>query len=528
MRSNVDNLIAIGCFGIACAIGLVGAFVGLETHGFWFDELFTARILEPIDGSSLISRIVTDVHPPIYLVALSFYSGLVGDGDAALRSFSALSACAAIVVFVAGTKRSLSLPARLFGAAMATGSLFWFFQAQNARSYALCLLFSAGILALCLSLLVEPRRGERAKLVALLLLMFTGSFVHFYVMYESLAALAVLALLRRERRYTMLAAAAALMIASALYVKLVIVPFSRVDLGNNWYANDPTWYYLVLKSCVQYSFGDAGLVALGLCAAGFVFSRIGSPARSFDSSAPSSRPDSLDRFPVDSVTTFLVGVPLLVLLGGIVSSTILAPNFFDRNFLIVSPFAWAFSARLYDAAMANTPRLVRTALNIALASIVLAMASIVTLRLPSENAPAMYEPFRQSAHWIRTLPECRGQLVPVISTDNSRWYKPGYAELIYTSGYGRYLRGYAQPRLVFTEQIRARRLPEGLARELQRRLDGDGCPVVAWAAHNVSPEAMSAAKAALLQSLGRSMAAAAVETKEFRDGSMGFVLYRKP
>src|SRR5260370_2062849 len=120
-RTDADALVAIGCFGLACVAGLEGAFVGLEPLGFWFDELFTARLIEP-DGTSLMARIATDMHPPLYLVLLSLYSQAPGDGDAALRSLSALAACAAIPVFVTATRRAFSLPGRLFGAAMATGS----------------------------------------------------------------------------------------------------------------------------------------------------------------------------------------------------------------------------------------------------------------------------------------------------------------------------------------------------------------------------------------------------------------------
>src|ERR1700738_2277047 len=128
---NIDGLLATWCFAAACAVALAGAFVGLDTFGFWLDELFTLRVLQPYDGSGgLFARIATDVHPPLYPVLLFLYSKVAGDSDAALRSFSAFSACAAVLTFVAATKSAFSLPGRLFGAALATGSLFWFFQSQ--------------------------------------------------------------------------------------------------------------------------------------------------------------------------------------------------------------------------------------------------------------------------------------------------------------------------------------------------------------------------------------------------------------
>jgi len=513
-RTETDSLVAIVCFGVAIAVGLAGSFVGLDTHGFWFDELFTARLIEP-DGSSLMARIATDVHPPVYLVLLSLYSKIAGDGDAALRSLSALAASASILAFVTATRRTFTLPGRLFGAAMATGSLFWFFQAQNARSYALCLLIGVGILAYSLSLLGREQTPRRARqqLGAMIALMFAAAFTHFYMLYESLAVLVMLFVLSRQQRYATAAAAGALVVASALYMKLVVEPHTLVSLSHNWYQNDPTWYFLVLKSCLHYTFGDEGLLAIALCAGALLAGRL-------------ANRNGRTPFTIDRVTALLVGVPVLVLLAAVLSSTLVAPNFFDRNYLVLSPFLWALAAALYDAAGRAMRPSLRPALNVTLSFLALSMASIVTLRLPSAQTLPMYEPFRESAAWIATLPSCRDQIVPVISTDRAYWYKPGYAETIYSSGYGRYLGGFARPKLLFFHDVRAGALPDDLATELRRRIDGEGCPVLAWSAHNITAEAMAAATSALLRRAGRP-ASAAVKVKAFQDGGLGFVLYRE-
>jgi len=521
IRPDSDRRIAIACFGTACAIGLVFAFVGLETHSLWYDELFTATLLEPMRGSTLLSRIATDVHPPLYLLALAVFTQLFGDGDAALRCFSAIAACGAVVVFILATRSAFSLPARLFGAAMATGSLYWFNQAQNARSYALCLLISAGVMALGLSLLQERHR-RRLRLTGLLALMITGALVHFYVTYVCLAVLILLGLFERRDRAALSAAALFLVLAAGLYVKLVMEPYSQVSLGNNWYRNNPAWYLVVLKACLRYSLGDHGLVALLLCGVAILYTRLAPAERS--ASTPTA-PSPVHWFQSDPVTAFLIGVPLLVLAGGIVSSTLLAPNFWDRNFLVVSPFLWGLAARSYDAAVEKATLSIRLALTGALAIIVLSMSSIVTARMPSGEAPVLYEPFRQSATWIQSLPACRGQTLPVVTTDQPSWYKPGYAELIYESAYGRYLQGFGRPQLVFSQELDRDKLPLALKVELQRRLDGGGCPILAWAVHNMTPETIAWIEDKLLASLDRRDAAMKVATRVFEDGSVGYVLY---
>jgi hypothetical protein len=512
--TGAGDLLALVGFGLACAIAFAGAFIGLDSHGFWFDELFTVRIIAPSDPAELFARLGADVHPPLFGLVLFLYSKIVGLGEAGLRSFSAVAACAAVLVFVASTGRSFSLPGRLFGAAMATGSLFWFLHSQNARPYALCLLVSAGILAFCLRLLEEPRDRARSNqaLVGLAALVFVGSFVHFYLLYESLAALIALALLRADRRRAILAIGLSLVAIMGLYVTLVTMNFSQANLESNWVRNDATWYRLVLESCLQYALGSAGAVALVLCGVVFIFYRTSSRAENL------GREITWGRFPLDAMAGLLVGVPMLVLAGSIVSSTLFTPNFFDRSFLILSPFLWAFCARLYDESVAATPGPVRLALTLALSAVVLAMASIVIQRLPSERPGLLYEPFRESAEWIRGMADCRGQIVPVLSTDRKEWYGPGYGEAVYADIYGRYLDGFARPQLVFVEDAIAGSIPADLRAELERRLAGQGCPIVAWSVHNMSLATMTKAVNSLLP------VPAPVKAEAFTDGQTGYVM----
>ncbi|MBS0525957.1 MAG: glycosyltransferase family 39 protein [Proteobacteria bacterium] len=511
MRPGADRMVAVACFGLACAIGLVFAFVGLDTHSLWFDELFTARLLEPSPGTTLFARIATDVHPPIYLFMLSGVTWLFGNGETGLRLLSAAAACGAIVVFVLGSRAVFSLPARLFAAAVATGSLFWFNQAQNARSYALCLLVVSGLLVVGLALLNADRR-RRLLLAALVGLAVTGSFTHFYALYVSLSVLILLGWIGRRDRLVLATATIALVLAAGLYVKLVIEAHTRVSLDDNWYQNNLAWYLAVLRSCLDYTLGPQGLAAILLCLAAMLHGRRGSAGRTTP-----LQPDRL--------TLFLAGVPLFVLAGAIVGSTLLAPNFWDRNFLVVSPFFWALAARAYDAAIEKAKPALRLALASALSLLVLSMAAVAMARLPSGEPRVLYEPFRQSAQWIQTLPACRGQVLPVVTTDHPSWYKPGYAEMIYESAYGRYLESFAPTQLVFSRDLARGTLPSSLTEELERRLAGEGCPVLAWSVHNMTPETFGWIRAKLLASLGRAADDPRVMTQPFSDGAQGYVLY---
>ena len=170
-------------------------------------------------------------------------------------------------------------------------------------------------------------------------------------------------------------------------------------------------------------------------------------------------------------------------------------------------------------------------LNVALAVGVLGMATLVRARVQDSDIIMTWsEPFRVSAEWIRGRPECAGQMVPVIANDGRSWYKPGYAEDIYNNAYARYLKGFARPELAFGEDFVPGPLADPLRTELQKRIDGQGCSVLAWSAHYMSDVQIAAIRDAILVATNRRDAAPRLEIKQFKDGYVGYILYvaRKP
>lgn len=519
MTRSIDSRFAIACFSLACAVGLVGAFVGLDYKSFWIDELFTAGIVEPEGRSGdLFFRVASDLNSPLYFLLLALYSKVFGTSDIALRSFSAFAACAAVLLFLSGTRRSFSLPARLFGAAMATGSFYWFMQSQNARNYALALLVGTGILVLCLSLLAGDRdrddaRHQSRRIVGLLTLCFVACFTHFYLIFMALSALFVLFLVRSRHRLLMVMGALAVLLITAAYVKLFVANFSRTEIGNYWIQNSLDWYVTGMKTTFVLAFGKIGRMALALCVVVLLVRGAG------------WRDSALGKFPYDPVTALTTGVPLLMLIGGISSSLLIAPNFSPRYLLICAPFLWGLCAVLYDALQRDRARAVRLGANIVLPAAVLAMAAIVTDRLrPSTESMLWSEPFRASAEWIRGLPECRDQVVPVLTVDSRSWYKPGYAEELYDNAYGRYLKGHGRPQTIFADDLKALSMSDDLKAELQRRVDGLGCPVLMWGVHLVEPNDMEAVRTALAKILARPGLVGESQIVRFRDGFLGHVL----
>src|SRR5260370_18261825 len=143
--------------------------------------------------------------------------------------------------------------------------------------------------------------------------------------------------------------------------------------------------------------GEGGSIAIVICAAVFAFYRALSHIRE------DGRDKARSRFPLDPVMGLLLGVPLLVLAGSVVSSTLFTPNFFDRSFLILSPFLWAFCAGLYDKAAAVAPPAVRATLSLTSSGIMLSLASIVFHPFPPDAGGLNYCPFRCLASHTRSV-----------------------------------------------------------------------------------------------------------------------------
>ena len=509
---RLDALMAQACFGIAVAIGLVAAFVGLRVSSLWQDELYTGWIVDPAIGwSATVARALHDVGPPLYYLLLWPFVQLLGDGEVGLRLFSTFCATASILLFVWGGAPFFSLRARLFAAAMATGSSYWFAQAQNARFYALALLISTSLLLAGLAAL----RRERS-LVGLFALMVAGSFAHFYLLYESLGVLAVLAFYRPRQRVLLIGLGALLLIAALLYVKLVIFRLSYASTGENWIPNDLAWYAAQFGAIVQTSLTHKAMLALIVCA---LAGAIVVVQRMERSSITALRTWTAAR----GELALCVAVPAIVLVGGVSSSFVVTPNFHSRYLLVCSPFLWGLVALWYDRGVEAAPPLPRRIAHLALSVIVLWMA----ITLAATRDKPIGEPFREAAAEIRAIPACRGAVIPSVVGELRRWFRSPEALQPIRAAYAKYLQGFADPQLIYAEDILSGNISEDWKRLLRERIDGSGCPVLAWTVHTIPREVADEIGAKILAATGRTAKAAELGVIVTKDGFEGYVLTMK-
>jgi len=180
-------------------LALLVNYVGLGRQSIWLDESTSIGIARRSLGSIIL--VVTGDGPNmgLYYVLLHFWIRLFGEGEAAVRSLSAL--CGALAVPAVAL-----VGARLFGrrAGLAAGLLLalnsWMvLHAQLARSYALLVLLVT-LSSYCF--VVELERPSRAGRIGYVLASALAFYAHYFAALVLVAQLITLLALRRRAALT--------------------------------------------------------------------------------------------------------------------------------------------------------------------------------------------------------------------------------------------------------------------------------------------------------------------------------------
>jgi mannosyltransferase len=129
---------------VACLTVLAAAlrFVRIGHQSFWYDESFTALLVHysPSGMLGLLPR--TELTPPLYYLAAWAWAHVFGYGEAGLRSLSALAGAATIPAIYGAGAKLISRRVGLTAAAIASCNPFLIWYSQEARSYAVLVLFA--------------------------------------------------------------------------------------------------------------------------------------------------------------------------------------------------------------------------------------------------------------------------------------------------------------------------------------------------------------------------------------------------
>jgi 4-amino-4-deoxy-L-arabinose transferase-like glycosyltransferase len=118
-------------------------FVGLGHQGFWFDEADTVSILHTSLGGVLGRVPRWETTPPVYFILAWLWTHVFGDGEAGLRSLSALAGTLTVPIGYAVGKQLLSRRVGVIVAALVACNPLLVWYSQEARAYALLVLFTS-------------------------------------------------------------------------------------------------------------------------------------------------------------------------------------------------------------------------------------------------------------------------------------------------------------------------------------------------------------------------------------------------
>lgn len=452
-------------------IACVWAFVGLDVSSYWIDELFTEFLLQQPDPWSLFQASLKDTHPPIYYLVAQGWRALVGPGEAPLRALSALCAVGAVGVLYFGLRGVASPLARAFICALAVGSKVWFGQSQNARMYAMGLLFGSVFLVAAAQALKKARAGESAARWLIVAGVFgvLASLTHHYLfMGVGLATVYLLFAVRRtqDRVIVFVNGTVTLVIQSAFMALLMRSPAVAEDL---WFENSLAFLLQQTLVFLYEAFDPLQTLFLAaLLAAGawrLIILRRPRP----------------ERGPPPAV----IGLGFVMALGvfavGVISTQFL-PNFSARNMEMQLPAVWLVIALLLDGTLAAARLRLRAALVIVACLVTMGpVLALTTMRLKPSN-----EEWRHSARHVASLPACRSTPLNV---------EYSMFEGFSTYAYGHYLPPAQRPNLrlvrLHLDELAAPP-PAWAKRTIAAAAAPGACPLVMWTVHGLPTQGIAA------------------------------------
>lgn len=132
------RLILLGITVVAAAIRLWR----IRHQSYWYDEGFTVSLVRQPFDQMISSLPNTEITPPLYYSLAWVWGQIFGYGEAGLRSLSALAGVATIPAAYAAAARLVSPRVGLSAAALVACNPLLIWYSQEARSYAVLVLFS--------------------------------------------------------------------------------------------------------------------------------------------------------------------------------------------------------------------------------------------------------------------------------------------------------------------------------------------------------------------------------------------------
>ena len=212
-------------------LGAILRFATLDVQSIWSDEAATVILVQRGLGGLLSHISTSETTPPLYFVLMWAWTKVFGTGMLEYRSLSALAGTLTIpVVYLAG--RQVSTRVGVWAAALTTVSPAMYYYSQEARSYALLILFSAGALVFWQRALRTPSARTLAGWTAMSIL---ALLTHYFAAFLFIAQAAMLIQRLGWRRVFLPWAGAVALVGLAL------VPLARAQTQHVLAGSNGSW-----------------------------------------------------------------------------------------------------------------------------------------------------------------------------------------------------------------------------------------------------------------------------------------------
>jgi len=237
------------------ALAAVLRIATLRTQSLWFDEAATWDLVRRPFGAMLHGVAHGESTPPLYYVLEWGWTRAFGDGEAGLRSLSALAGVSTVpVAFAIGRRAADGLVrAGLAAAALVAVNPLLVWYSQEARAYALATLLSA----VALLLFLRAREDRRPRVLAGWALAAALALATHYFTAFVLAPQALWLLWRHPRRRGALLAVGAVAVAG-----LALLPLLIAQSGNPYDIAGTSLVVRLVQVPKQFLLGYRGPLAL--------------------------------------------------------------------------------------------------------------------------------------------------------------------------------------------------------------------------------------------------------------------------
>jgi hypothetical protein len=202
VRRIPPDVWAVGALTLLAA---VIRFATIASQSYWADEALTVYEVHLRFSAMLTTVANTETTPPLYFIIAWAWAHVLGTGEAALRSLSALAGIAVVPIAYLGGRDLVSRRAGVIAAAFAAFNPFLIWYSQEARAYMLLMTLTA---ASFLWFIRAEREPSRRNIVWWAVFSALALATHFFAGF--LVAPEVLWLLWRARSRDAIIAAGAL------------------------------------------------------------------------------------------------------------------------------------------------------------------------------------------------------------------------------------------------------------------------------------------------------------------------------